>query len=194
MVHRFSEFDALASELRAGRSPPARLPALPPKMPALLLSQTERQRRVVGLQRWSEHVLSTPSLVAHKALGDFFCLDSGLWHSPAPSPPRVDEALAHAASLLQVAPCAPRRLPCVLSPCPLASLTRVTHTLQASTRTALAVRTRSRLVAATVHVQSAARGRAVRRAYTWHAASRRLRAMCAASPWATGARSAVRCG
>ena len=192
MFHRFSEFDALACELRAGRTQPARLPALPPKMPALLLSQTERQRRVVGLQRWSEHVLSTPSLVAHRALGDFFCLDSGLWHSPAPSPPRVDEALAHAASLLQVA--MQPRLLCPLSLCLAASLTRITYP-QASTRTALAVRTRSRLVAASIHVQSAARGRAVRRASTWHAASRRLRMMCAASPWATaGGRSAVRCG
>lgn len=158
MVRRFSEFDALARELRADRAHPTKLPVLPPKMPALLLSQTERQRRVVGLQRWSEHVLSAPGVVAHASLGRFFCLDSGLWHSPAPSPPpRVDEALAHAASLLQ-----------------------------ASTRTALAVRTRSRLRAACVCVQCVVRGRAARRAYRRQFAyRRRLQLLCSAAPWAT---------
>jgi hypothetical protein len=98
VVHRFSEFDALAHVTSARDES---LPPLPRKMPSLLLSGMEQQRRIVGLQKFSEAVLSNPHLLSLPAVSDFFDLNFGLWHAALLPPPRVDRAQQRAARMLQ---------------------------------------------------------------------------------------------
>jgi hypothetical protein len=98
VVHRFSDFDALAHAVSAHDDS---LPSLPRKMPSLLLNGTEQQRRVIGLQQFAEAVLCNPQLLSLPAVGDFFDLDFGLWHATSSLPPRVDRAQQRAARMLQ---------------------------------------------------------------------------------------------
>lgn len=98
VVHRFSEFDALANAIRVHDNS---LPPLPRRVPSLLLSGTQLQRRIVGLQQFSEAVLSNPHLLSLSAVGAFFDLNFGLWHDASTPPPRVDRAQQRAARMLQ---------------------------------------------------------------------------------------------
>ncbi len=103
VVRRFREFDALASQLpHPARGRPS-LPPLPPKLPSLLLSQTAQQRRVVGLQRFCQRLLSCPELIALPVVAEFFDLDFGLWRAVASSspPPQLDRAQQRAAHVIQ---------------------------------------------------------------------------------------------
>jgi len=98
VLRRFSEFDTLARRVRSEDDESSLLPR---KVPSLLLSATEQQRRIVGLQRFAAAMLASPTLLAQRAVADFFDLDFGLWHaSPTPSP-RVDRAIQRAARMLQ---------------------------------------------------------------------------------------------
>ena len=104
---RFREFDTLASSLRrhAGGGG-AVVPGLPSKaVPAALMSTEQRQRRVLGLQRFCQLVLADADLFAAPAAADFFDLDFGLWHmmddTDARPAPVLDAALERAVRLLQ---------------------------------------------------------------------------------------------
>lgn len=99
VTRRFSEFDLLARQLRLCE--PA-VPPLPRKVPPLLLGPTEQQRRVVGLQRFAEGVLSNPPLLSLREVAKFFDLDFGLWHAIEAAPmPSLDRAQERAARMLQ---------------------------------------------------------------------------------------------
>ena len=81
VTRRYSDFDSLATDVEhEARTHGVCLPPLPPKLPSLLLSAAELQRRVLGLQRWSQHVLSSPVLLGHPAVLTFFNLSFGLWY------------------------------------------------------------------------------------------------------------------
>jgi len=115
VTRRYSEFDALRAalrdelheELNAGYpadSSTDELPSLPPKLPSLLLSPPEQQRRILGLQRFCVQLLSLPSMVARPRVGAFFELDFGLWHVESvgsAAPLLLDPAQRAAALVLQ---------------------------------------------------------------------------------------------
>ena len=104
VTRRYSEFDALARSVQSSHPQDAKgLPSLPPKMPSLLLTASQRQRRVVGLQKWCHRVLSLAPLLADPHVAEFFDLSFGIWHLPdADAPPLVlDAALHRSASLVQ---------------------------------------------------------------------------------------------
>jgi hypothetical protein len=97
---RYSEFDALAHLLQG----PLSVPMLPPKGLRMLQSQAERDRRVLGLERFCHGVLGCPRLLTHAAVGPFFELDFGLWHtepSERAETPSVGRALENATVLIQ---------------------------------------------------------------------------------------------
>ena len=104
VTRRYSEFDALWAELApvalAAGEP---LPQLPPKVPRLLLSEIERQRRVIGLQRCAQLLLAMPHMLGRAEVGAFFNLDYGLWleRDPTAPPPLLDPAQQRAAIVLQ---------------------------------------------------------------------------------------------
>mmetsp|Transcript_31042 Transcript_31042/g.102708 ORF Transcript_31042/g.102708 Transcript_31042/m.102708 type:complete len:280 (-) Transcript_31042:545-1384(-) len=100
VTHRFSEFDALARQIKPPES--LALPPLPRKLPSMLLSHTEKVRRVVGLQRFCESLLASPALVGTAEVSTFFDLDFGLWHAAATeAAPRLDRSQQRAARMLQ---------------------------------------------------------------------------------------------
>ena len=107
VTRRYREFDALAAEVqrevtRSGGA--VEMPRLPPKLLAPLLSAADLQRRVLGLQRWSQQMLSIPCLLAHPKVIDFFDLSFGLWYirdDVAPPTLLVDPAQQRAAAQVQ---------------------------------------------------------------------------------------------
>lgn len=107
VTRRYSEFDALASHLANARPlplPKEDLPPLPPKIPSLLLSAAQRQRRVVGLHKWCLQILSHAPLLANERVAEFFDLSFGVWHmrdaSLAPPPPLLLDAALHASATI----------------------------------------------------------------------------------------------
>lgn len=80
VTRRYSEFDALAVAIKRNNAVHMLVPSLPPKLPSLLLSAAELQRRVIGLQRWSQHVLASTVLLGDPEVATFFDLSFGLWY------------------------------------------------------------------------------------------------------------------
>lgn len=99
VTRRFSQFDALAQGLTQQED--TGLPAMPRKLPQLLLTPTEEQRRILGLQRYCQALLSTPELLGHATVSKFFDLSFGLWHATSSPPLRLDRAQERAACLIQ---------------------------------------------------------------------------------------------
>ena len=98
VMRRFSEFDML---LRRIMNEGEDLPPLPCKMPSLLLSPTEQQKRIIGLQHFSEAVLANPLLLAMPVVSRFFDLDFGLWHATSSLSPMIDRGAQRAARMIQ---------------------------------------------------------------------------------------------
>ena len=78
VARRYRDFDALMTALQREAAVSPDLPPLPPKR--ALLTPAEQQRRVLGLEKFCQALLSAPALCAHGLVSAFFDLDFGLWH------------------------------------------------------------------------------------------------------------------
>lgn len=102
VTRRYRDFDALLQRLQRDATQ-CELPALPPKVPQLLMTPALQQRRVLGLQKFCQELLASPALCAHAHVGDFFELGEMLWHvhDHAPPPRQLDPAQCWAVVLVQ---------------------------------------------------------------------------------------------
>lgn len=99
VTRRFSQFDALKKGLAEQGA--SRIPPLPRKLPQFLITLTEEQRRVLGLQKYCEGLLANPGMLREGAVAEFFDLAFGLWHVTSSMPLRLDRAQERAAIMIQ---------------------------------------------------------------------------------------------
>ena len=76
VTRRYSDFAKIASHL-SKEDDGASIAVLPPKLPLVMLSPAHRQRRVLGLQRFCQHLLAQPRLASDNRVAAFFDLDFG---------------------------------------------------------------------------------------------------------------------